>query len=84
MGDRANNDPIQEILDELERLRTHEQELILQLSGFVQTGIPPAPPRAADPPAQPRIRLRFRANPPAPRNNPPPRRRFHLPPKPVP
>ena len=49
MGDRANNDPIQEILDELDRIRTREQELIVQRSGFVQTGIPPAPPRAADP-----------------------------------
>ena len=68
MGDRADIDPIQAILDELDRLRTREQELIVQLSGFIQT--PPAPPRAADPPAQPRIRLRFRANPPAPRPNP--------------
>ena len=84
MGDRADIDPIQAILDELDRLRTREQELIVQLSGFVQTGIPPAPPRATDAPAQPRIRLRFRANPPAPRPNPQPRRRFHLPPEPVP
>ena len=49
MGDRANNDPVQEILDELDRIRTREQELIVQLSGFVRTGFPPAPPRAADP-----------------------------------
>ena len=84
MGDRADIDPIQPILDKLDRLRTREQELIVQLSGFVRTGLPPAPPCAADPPAQPRIRLRFRANPPAPRPNPQPRRRFHLPPEPVP
>ena len=84
MGDRANIDPIQAILDELDRIRTREQELIVQLSGFVRTGFPPAPPRAADPPAQPRIRLRFRANPPAPRPNPQPHQRSHLPPEPVP
>ena len=70
MGDRNDNDPIQDIIDELDRIRTREQELIVQLSGFVRTGFPPAPPCAADPPAQPRIRLRFRANPPAPRPNP--------------
>ena len=84
MGDRNDNDPIQDIIDELDRIRTREQELIVQLSEFVRTGFPPTPPRAANPPAQPRIRLRFRANPPAPRPNPPPRRRFHLPPEPVP
>ena len=32
MGDRDIPDPIQEILDELERVRTREQQLIVQLS----------------------------------------------------
>ena len=31
MGDRANADPIQEILDKLERVRARETELIVQL-----------------------------------------------------
>ena len=84
MGDRANNAPVQEILDELDRICTREQELIVQLSGFVRTGFPPAPPRAADPPAQPRIRLRFRANPPVQRPNPPPRIRLIPPQVPLP
>ena len=84
MGDRNDNDPIQDIIDELDRIRTREQELIVQLSGFIRTGLPPAPPHVANPPAQPPIHLRFRANPTAPRPNPPPRRSFHLPPEPVP
>ena len=77
MGDRNDNDPIQDILDELHRIRMREQELIVQLATIIRASAGPAPP-------QPRIRLCFRANPPAPRNNPPPRRRFHLPPEPFP
>ena len=83
MGDRANNDPVQDILDELDRIRTREQELIIQLSGFVRNGFPPAPPHAADPPAQPWIRLRFKANPPVQRPNPPPRIRLIPPQEPI-
>ena len=49
MGDRNDNDPIQDIIDELDRIRTREQELIVQLSNFVHTGLPPAPPCAANP-----------------------------------
>ena len=81
MGDHTNNDPLQDILDELNRIRTRERELIVQLSAILRTG---------DKPAQPRIRLCVRADPPLPRiclvgpANPHPRRRFRLPPKPVP
>ena len=69
MGDRTNNDPIQDILDELHRIQRRKQELIVQLSAILRTGADnnPAPPRL------PRICLIG-----------PNRCRFHLPPEPVP
>ena len=72
MGDRTNNNPLQDILDELNRICTRERELIVQLSAILCVGagndLPP-----------PRVRLRLIG--PA---NPHPRRRFRLPPEPVP
>ena len=54
MTDRPNVDPIQEILDELERVRAHEMELIVQLCAALRAAQgPPAPP-----PPRPLIRLR--------------------------
>ena len=56
MADRANGDPIQDILDELDQVRTRETELLVQLSAILRTAQgPPAPARAP-----PRIRLRRR------------------------
>ena len=54
MADRANTDPIQEILDELDHVRTRETELLVQLSALLRTAQgPPAPAQAPT-----RIRLR--------------------------
>ena len=56
MADRVNGDPIQDILDELDQVRTRETELLVQLSAILRTAQgPPAPARAP-----PRIRLRRR------------------------
>ena len=52
MADRPNTDPIQEILDELERVRARETELIVQLCAAL-CAAQPAPP-------QPRLQLRLR------------------------
>ena len=65
MGDRTNNNPIQDILDELNRICTRKRELIVQLSAILRTG-------AGNDPAPPRVRLRLQLDPP----NPHPRRRF--------
>ena len=47
MADRANTDPIQDILDELDQVRTRETELLVQLSAILRTAQgPPAPARA--------------------------------------
>ena len=54
MTDRPDADPIQEILDELERVRARETELIVQLCAALRAAQgPPAPP-----PPCPLIRLR--------------------------
>ena len=54
MTDRPDADPIQEILDELERVRARETELIVQLCAALRAAQgPPAPP-----PPRPLIRLR--------------------------
>ena len=54
MADRTNTDPIQEILDELERVRARETELLVQLCAALRTAQgPPAPPQP-----RPQIRLR--------------------------
>ena len=47
MGDRTNIDPIQDILEELHRIRMLKRELIVQLSAILCTGADnnPAPPR---------------------------------------
>ena len=50
MADRANTDSIQDILDELDQVRTRETELIVQLSALLRA--------AQGPPAPARIRLR--------------------------
>ena len=53
MADRTNTDPIQEILDKLERVRARETELLVQLCAALRTAQgPPAPP-------QPRLQLRL-------------------------
>ena len=54
MADRTDTDPIQEILDELERVRAHKTELLVQLCAALRTaqGLP-APPQP-----RPLIRLR--------------------------
>ena len=45
MTDRPDADPIQEILDELERVRARETELIVQLCAALRAAQgPPAPP----------------------------------------
>ena len=47
MADRANTDPIQDILDELDQVRTRETELLVQLSALLRAAQgPPAPARA--------------------------------------
>ena len=54
MANRSNNDPIQDILDELDRVRARETELLVQLSALLRTAQgPPAPARPC-----PIIRLR--------------------------
>ena len=54
MADRTNTDPIQEILDELERVRARKTELLVQLCAALRTAQrPPAPPHP-----RPQIRLR--------------------------
>ena len=54
MADRANTDPIQDILDELDQVQTRETELLVQLSALLRAAQgPPAPARAPT-----RIRLR--------------------------
>ena len=54
MTDRPDADPIQEILDELERVRARETELIVQLCAALRAAQgPPTPP-----PPCPLIRLR--------------------------
>ena len=50
MANRANPDPIQDILDELDQVRTRETELLVQLSAILRTAQGPAR-------APPRIRL---------------------------
>ena len=50
MANRANTDPIQDILDELDQVRTRETELLVQLSALLRAAQGPPPP--------PRIRLR--------------------------
>ena len=77
MGNRTNNNPLQDILEELHCIRTRKQELIVQLSAILCTG---------DEPAQPRIRIVRGNQPRLPRIRliGPNRRRFHLPPEPVP
>ena len=50
MADRANPDPIQDILDELDQVRTRKTELIVQLSALLRA--------AQGQPAPTRIRLR--------------------------
>ena len=45
MGDCANDDPIQDILDELERIPTRKRELIVQLSAILCEAIGDVPPR---------------------------------------
>ena len=53
MTDRPDADPIQEILDELERVRARETELIVQLCAALRAAQgPPTPP-----PPRPLIRL---------------------------
>ena len=55
MTDRPDADPIQEILNELERVHAHETELIVQLCAALQAAQgPPAPP-----PPRPLIRLQI-------------------------
>ena len=55
MTDCPDADPIQEILDELERVRARETELIVQLCAALRAAQgPPAPP-----PPHPLIRLRI-------------------------
>ena len=73
MGDRANPDPLQEILDELESIRARERELLVQVSAILREII-------GDVPARPTIRLRLIGPGQAQR----PRRRFRLLPEPVP
>ena len=54
MADRTNTDPIQEILDELERIRARKTELLVQLCAALCTAQgQPAPPQP-----RPQIRLR--------------------------
>ena len=43
MAERANTDPIQDILDELDQVRTRETELLVQLSALLPT-FPDNPP----------------------------------------
>ena len=73
MGDRANPDPLQEILDELESIRARERELLVQVSAILCEII-------GDVPARPTIRLRLIGPGQAQR----PRRRYRHPPEPVP
>ena len=54
MGDRANTDPIQDLLDELERVRARETELLVQLCAALRAAQGPSAP------VQPRHRLRLR------------------------
>ena len=55
MADRTDTDPIQEILDELERVCARKTELLVQLCAALHTAEgPPAPPQPC-----PQIRLRI-------------------------
>ena len=72
MGDRANPDPLQEILDKLERICTCERELLVQVSAILCEIIGDVPPR-------PTIRLTLRG----PREPSHPRRCYRHPPVPV-
>ena len=54
MADRTDTDPIQEILNELERVRARKTELLVQLCAALRTAQgPPAPP-------QPHYQIRLR------------------------
>ena len=73
MGDRADPDPLQEILDKLDSIRARERELLVQVSAILREIIGDVPPR-------PTIRLTLRG----PREPSHPRRRYRHPPVPVP
>ena len=73
MGDRADPDPLQEILDELDSIRARKMELLVQVSAILREIIGDVPPR-------PTIRLTLRG----PREPSHPRRCYRLPPEPVP
>ena len=73
MGDRADPDPLQEILDELDSIRARERELLVQVSAILREIIGDVPP-------PPTIRLTLRG----PREPSHPRRRYRHPPVPVP
>ena len=55
MANRSNNDPIQDILDELDRVRARETELLVQLSALLRTA--QGPPAPARPPRILRLRV---------------------------
>ena len=44
MGDRADPDPLQEILDELDSIRARERELLVQVSAILCEIIGDVPP----------------------------------------